>query len=123
MVLVAFDHATVRQDDLRPEQVVAGEAVLAAEDPQPTAEREAGDPDGGTAAGGDGQAMGGQRVVELVEPHAGADGRHVLRDRHRAHGRDVEDDPRRSRTGPRPSARRSGSPSAGAARPQRRASR
>jgi hypothetical protein len=93
VVLVAFDDAPVRQDDLHPEQAVAGQAVLPAEDPQPAAEREAGDPDGGTAAGGDGQAMLGQGVVELAEPHAGTDGRHVARDRHRAHGRDVEDDP------------------------------
>jgi hypothetical protein len=93
VVLVAVDDATVGQDDLRPEQVVAGQAVLAAEDPEPAAEGEAGDPDRGTAAGGDGQAMGGQRVVEVAEPHAGTDGRHLARDRHRAHGRDVQDDP------------------------------
>jgi hypothetical protein len=93
VVLVAVDDATVGQDDPCPEQVVAGQAVLAAEDPQPPAEGEAGDPDRGTTAGGDGQAMGGQRVVELAEPHAGTDGRHLARDRHRAHGRDVENDP------------------------------
>jgi hypothetical protein len=62
MVLVAFDHATVRQDNLRPEHVVAGQAVLPAQDLQPTAEREAGDPDRRTAAGEDGQAMLGQRA-------------------------------------------------------------
>jgi hypothetical protein len=73
--------------------VVAGQAVLAAEDPEPAAEGEAGDPDGGTAAGGDGQAMGGQRIVEVAEPHAGADGCNLARERHRAHGREVEDDP------------------------------
>jgi hypothetical protein len=69
MMLVAFDHATVRQYDLRPEQVVAGQAVLPTEDPQPAAEREAGDPDGGTAASGDGPAILAQRIVELAEPH------------------------------------------------------
>jgi hypothetical protein len=93
MVLVAFDHATVGQDELRPQQVVAGQAVLAAEDSQAAAEGEAGDPDRGTAAGGNGQAMGGQRVIELAEPHAGTHGRHVPRDRHRAHGPGVEDNP------------------------------
>jgi hypothetical protein len=45
MMRVAFDDATVRQDDLRPEQVVAGQAVLPAKDPEPTAEREAGNSD------------------------------------------------------------------------------
>ena len=54
---------------------------------------EAGDTDGGTTTCGNGQAMLGQRIVEVAEPHAGADGRHVLRDRHRMHRRDVEDNP------------------------------
>jgi hypothetical protein len=93
VVLVALDHPTVGRDDLGPEQVVAGQAVLPAQDPQPAAEGEAGDPDGGTAAGGAGQAVLGQRIVERAEPHAGTDGGHVPRDRHRAHGHDVEDDP------------------------------
>jgi hypothetical protein len=35
VLLVTVDDATVGQDDLRPEQVVAGQAVLAAKDPQP----------------------------------------------------------------------------------------
>ena len=35
MVLVAFDHTTVRQDDLRPQQVVAGQAVLLPRIPSP----------------------------------------------------------------------------------------
>jgi hypothetical protein len=93
VLLVTVDDAAVRQDDPRPEQVVAGQAVLAAEDPQPAAEREAGDPDRGTAAGRDGQPMLGQRIVELAEPHAGTDGGHLPRDRHRTHGRDVQNDP------------------------------
>jgi hypothetical protein len=93
MVLVAFDNATVRQNDLCPEQVVAGQAVLPAEDPQPAAEGQAGDPDGGTAAGGNGQAMLGQRIVEDAEPHAGTDGRRLLCDRDRVHRCDVEDNP------------------------------
>ena len=79
MVLVAFDHATVRQDDLRPEQLVAGQTVLPAENPQPSAEGEACDSDGGAAARGDGQAMLGQPIVEITEPYAGADGRYALR--------------------------------------------
>ena len=91
MVLVAFDDATVRQDDLCPEQVVAGQAVLPAKDSQPAAEGEPGNPDGGTAAGGNGQATLGQLVVEVAEPHAGTYGRHLLRDRNRAHRCDVED--------------------------------
>lgn len=93
MVLVAFDDATVRQYDLCPEQVVAGQAVPPAKDPQPGAEGEADDPDGGTAAGGNAQAMLGQLVVEVAEPHAGTYGRHLLRDRNRAHRCDVEDNP------------------------------
>jgi hypothetical protein len=35
VLLVTVDDATVRQDDPRSEQMVAGQAVLAAEDPQP----------------------------------------------------------------------------------------
>jgi hypothetical protein len=67
--------------------------VLSAKDPQPAAEGEAGDPDRGPAAGRNGQALLGQRIVEVAEPHAGTDGRHLLRDRHRAHRRDIEDKP------------------------------
>jgi hypothetical protein len=84
--LVAFDDATVRQDDLRPEQVVAGQAVLPAEDPQPTPEGEAGDPDRGTAAGRDSQGMLGERIAEVAEPHAGTDGRHVACDHNQQMG-------------------------------------
>jgi hypothetical protein len=80
-----------RQDDLCRAKVHAGQAVLPAKDPQPAAEGEAGDPDGGTAAGGDSQAVLGELVVEVAEPHAGTYGRHLLRDRNRAHRCDVED--------------------------------
>jgi hypothetical protein len=93
VLLVAIDDAAVRQDDLRLEQVVAGQAMLPAEDPEPAPEGEAGDADGGTAAGGDGPAVLGQRVIEVAEPHARADGRHLARERHRAHGCHVQDDP------------------------------
>src|SRR6266542_2264159 len=81
MMLVAFDDATVGQDDLCLEEVVAGQTVLAAENPEPAAEGEAADPDGGAAAGGDGAAMLGQRVVETSEPHTGANRCHAARDR------------------------------------------
>ena len=92
-VLAGLDDPAVRQDDLCPQQVIAGQAVLAAEDPDPASEREAGDPDGGTAAGGDRPAAGGQRVVEISEPRTGTDRRHVTVYGHRAHRCHVDDDP------------------------------
>jgi hypothetical protein len=78
---------------MRPEQVVAGQAVGAAEDPDAAAERQAGDPDRGTTAGRDGATVLGQRVVEGSQPHPGADGCHLAGDRHRAHGGGVDDVP------------------------------
>jgi hypothetical protein len=54
MMLVALDDAAVSQDYLRPEQAIRGQAVLAAEDPEPAAQGEAGDPDVRPAACRDG---------------------------------------------------------------------
>ena len=62
-MVVALDDATVRQDYLCSEQVIRGQPVLAAEDPEPTTEGETGDPDGGAAAGGDGEAVPVKRVA------------------------------------------------------------
>src|SRR5919106_4199091 len=47
VMLVALDDPAVRQDDLRPEQVVGCQPVPSPDDPEPSPEREPGDPDGG----------------------------------------------------------------------------
>src|SRR6266540_484921 len=90
---VALDRAAVRQDDLRSGQVVGGHPVPPAEDPEPAAERQAGHPDRRTGAGGDRQVMLLQGLVHLAQPCAGTDPRQATRNRHRAHRRDVDDDP------------------------------
>jgi hypothetical protein len=45
VVLVAVDHPPVDKHDPSTHQAVGGHAVRAAQDPEPTTEREAGDPD------------------------------------------------------------------------------
>jgi hypothetical protein len=63
MARVACDHPAVRQDHLGPQQAVAGEPVSAPENPDPAAERQAGDPDRGPAASRDRDTVLEQRLV------------------------------------------------------------
>lgn len=74
-MFAGLDDAAVRQDDFGLEQVVTGQAVLAPENPKPSAERETGDPNGRTAASGDGEAVLLQCVIDISEPRTGTDGR------------------------------------------------
>lgn len=93
VVLVAREDAAVREDDRRSEEMIGGQAMFAAEDAEPAAEREAGDPDGRSVSGRDRQSILVQSVVHVAEPGPRADGRDAVRDRYRAHRAHVYDDP------------------------------
>ena len=82
-LLVAVDDAAVGEHHLRGDELVAGQTVLAAEDPEPAAEHEPGDPDGRAAAGGDRHAVRLERVIDVAESRPGADRRHPVADRPR----------------------------------------
>ncbi len=94
-LLVAGHDAPVGEHDLRADELVRREPVPTAEDPEPAAEREPGDAHRRPAAGGDREAALVERVVDVDEQRAGADGREPVGDRDRAHRGDVDDDPRR----------------------------
>ena len=81
----AVDDLAAAQNDARAEHLVAREAVQAPEDADPAAEREARDADGRAAPRGDRAPVRRERVVELAEPHARADGHGVAVDVDRAH--------------------------------------
>ena len=66
-VLVAVDDATVGQDDLRPDELVGGEPVLAAEDSEPAAERQPRDPDRRAGPAGDREAELVELLVDITE--------------------------------------------------------
>ncbi len=89
---VAIHHAAVGEHDLGSEQLVGGQAVLPAEDPESTAQREARDPNRRTRAGSQGQASLIQRGVDLAKPCAGTDGGDAVRHGDRAYGGDVDHD-------------------------------
>ncbi len=89
LVLVALHDATVRQDHLRADELVAGEPVLAAQDAEPATERQSRDPDGRPATRSDRNAV----RLDLVEPCPGAHGRNAFLDRYGVHRADVDDDP------------------------------
>ena len=73
-LLVVTPHgAAVGQDDLGSDQVVAEQAVKPAQQPEPAAEGEPGDPDGQTRATGDGPAMDVQHPVEVAQLDRGPD--------------------------------------------------
>ena len=74
-VVVGVDDPAVGQHDRGGDQLVARQPVLAAEDADPTAERQAGDPDRRPAAGDDRAALLRERVVDRAELRAGADRR------------------------------------------------
>jgi hypothetical protein len=82
---IAVDDATVGQDDVGREQLVGGQPVLAAEDAEPAAERQAGDADRRSAAARDRAPVFVERAVELAEPHAGADRHRAVADRDPTH--------------------------------------
>ena len=105
------------------EQLVGREAVRAAEDPEPAAEREARDADGRPAPGGDRQAVCVERVVHGAEPRPGADGHHAVGDRHGVHRRYVDHDSGGASSAPRSSGRRCAAPPAGRTGPRTRSPR
>jgi hypothetical protein len=90
---IAVQDAAVGQDDLGGEQLIGGDPVAAAEDSQPAAEGQPGDPDRWAGPGGDGQVMLLEGVVDCAEPGAGADGGQAARDRHRGHRCHVDHQP------------------------------
>jgi hypothetical protein len=92
VILVACHYVAVRQDHPCPEQVVRGQPVLAAEDPQPATQGEAGDPHVWSAAGRDRKPVLVERVVHVAQAGPGPHRRHVAGDRYRAHRRDVDHD-------------------------------
>jgi hypothetical protein len=98
MVIVDIDDPAVREDDLRPQQVVGRDAVPATEDPEPASQRDAGDAHARTRALGDRQAALLQRIVDLARRGARLDGHDVAGHRHQPHRRDVDD--HASRRGP-----------------------
>ena len=91
--LVAVDDAAVGEHHPCGDELVAGQPVLAAEDPQPAAEHEAGDPDRRAAARRDRHAVRIERVIDVAEPCAGADRRHPVADRHAVDRGDVDQHP------------------------------
>src|SRR5215510_11229901 len=64
-VLIRMDHATVGGDQLRADQVVAGEAVLADQPTPAAAQGKAGDARAGDLASGGGQTVGMGGLVEV----------------------------------------------------------
>jgi hypothetical protein len=67
--------------------------VLASKDAKTAAQSEARDPDGRPAAGGDGETVLIQCIVQITQARPGTNSRHVAGDRHRAHRTDVDDNP------------------------------
>jgi hypothetical protein len=98
VTLVAIDDASVGQNDLRAEELIAGKAVLVAEDPDAAAEREAGNPDRRPATSCDRELLGSERLVHVPEPCTRADRRDTTGHRNGPHRRDVDHDAARERT-------------------------
>ena len=67
-----LDHLAARQHELKGDEVVAGEAVLAGEPADPAAERQAGHPGLGHDPGRDDQPVRRGRGVDVAEPAAAA---------------------------------------------------
>ncbi len=106
---VGHDRRSVREDDGRLEQVVAGQPVLPRGQAHAPAEREPSDPHGRTGAGGNRAPVLPEPVVDVDETRTGPDDRPTRRSRarHRSAGRR-----RRSRRTSRSSRRSCGRPSA-----------
>ena len=90
LVLVAAHLAPVGQDHLGCAQRVGGQPVEAAEEPEPAAQREAGDADGRAAPGRDRHAVSVELVVDVAEQRARPDRRPPVGDRHAVERRDVD---------------------------------
>ena len=78
---IAVDDATVRQDDLRSNQMIRGHAVHAPENPKAPAQRVTGDPNPRATTRGNGEPVVLQGVVNVAEAPAATDHGHVARDR------------------------------------------
>ena len=90
VVLVAADDPAVGQDDLCSDQAIGGHPVRPPEDPEPAPEREARDPNRGTGARRDREAVFVQRPVHLTERRPRADPRDPSVDRNGPHRGDVD---------------------------------
>jgi len=66
-VAVGLDHVSAREHDLRARHLITGQPVSAPKHPEPSAERQAGDADGGAAAARDGSFVRRERVVDGCE--------------------------------------------------------
>ena len=77
LLVVALDDAPVGQHDPGADQLIAGQPVLAAEDPEATAEGQAGDADGWARAGRDRDVVFEQLLVDVAELRARPDRCHV----------------------------------------------
>ena len=94
LVLAGADHAAIGGDHLGRQEVVTREAALALEPAAAAAEHQAGDPGGGEAAAGDGEAVHLRRAVELApgETGLGAAGLGVGVDIDALHQREVDNE-------------------------------
>ena len=91
VVVVALEDAAVGEHDLRPDEVVGGDAVLPSEDPEAAAQGQPRHPDRRAGAAGDREVVVLQGLVDLAEARAGAHRGHAFGDRHRPHRRDVHE--------------------------------
>jgi hypothetical protein len=91
-LVVAPEDAPVGQDDLGSQQLVGGQSVPTAEDPDPSAERQAGDADGRPAAGGYRAPVLLEHVVDVPELGTGAHGDRAVLDLDRIQRAEVDED-------------------------------
>jgi hypothetical protein len=91
--VVTLDNAAVCQYDLRMNELVRGQPVLATENPEPAAERQSGDPDVWARTCGDREPERLEAVVDVSEQRTCAHRGNAARDRHGAHWAQVDQDP------------------------------